>query len=81
MLGQAGKHVVHERGDLLVRRVEDFPDAVDERGNDQGKSVIERDVRKLVHDSVEEIAKAGLFRLHPVQIGQEDIPRIGNGDM
>ena len=53
MLGQAGKHIIHERGDLLVRRVKDFTDAVNKRGNNQGKRVIERDVRKLVHDGVE----------------------------
>lgn len=58
MRGQTGKHIVHERGDLLVRRVKDFPDAVDERGNDQGQCMIERDVRKLVHDGVEQITEA-----------------------
>ena len=81
MLGQAGKHIVHDRGNLLVRCVENLPEAVDKRGNDQGQSVIERDVRKLVHDGVEQIAEAALVRLHPVQIRQKDIPRKDDGNV
>ena len=81
MRGQAGKHIVHDRGDLLVRRVKDFTDAVDERGNDWGQCMIERDVRKLVRDGVEQIAEAALVRLHPVQIRQKDIPRKDDGNV
>ena len=81
MRGQAGKHIIHERGYLLVRRVENLPDAVDERGNNQGKRMIERDVRKLVHDGVEQITEAALIRLHPVQIHQKDIPHKDDGNV
>ena len=70
MLRQSGKYIVHESGDLLVRRVEDFMDTVDERVHDEAERVIERDVRKIVHDGVEEITEALLIRLHPMQISK-----------